>query len=553
MKEVIKMALDGIILNKICQQLQILNEGRINKIYQVSNTEVLFHIKTKKEKLQLLISCHSQFNRLCISNHKYPTPEEPNHFIMLLRKHLENGIITQIIQGDLDRYLTITIRNRNEIGDFVHLFLVVELMGKYANLIFMDSSYKILDALKRIPPYENTKRILQPGAKFNYPEPHQKKNPFQEQTYNSTLSFTEQFLGVSPLLGKEIEYRISLGVSFSEIMKSIANSSTIYIHHIKDKEEYHCIPLTHLNTPAKEYPIMDAMDILFYQKEERDRIRQLTGDLFKFTRKEIKKSKQKLPKLLDSLEEAQDYDKWRIFGELLYAYPHKVKKGMQAVALPSFETNDEIIIPLDEKLDGKQNAKKIFQKYNKLKTGQIYIEEQIFKTEKELEYFQGIEQQLEIADFYDAQEIREELVGYGYLKKKISKIRKSKKKIELNYEIIPYSEHINIYIGKNNRQNDYLTWHLAKKNDYWFHTKDFHGAHVIVNTEHLTESLIRICAMLSCYFSQGRYSSSVPINYTQIKHLKKIPKSKLGLVSLASYQTIYIDIDEEMLSHYLEL
>ena len=547
------MALDGIILNKICHQLQSLQEGRINKIYQVSQTEVLFHIKTRTDKVQLLISCHSQFNRICISNHKYPTPEEPSHFIMLLRKHLENGIVISLEQGDLDRYLTITIRVRNEIGDIVHRYLFVELMGKYANLILTDENKRILDALKRIPPFENTKRILQPGATYEYPEDQNKKNPFLEDTYDTSRSFTEQFSGISPLLGREIEYRISQGNSFVTIIELIAQSESIYIHRNQNKEEYHCIPLSHLELPYREYTIMEAMDILFYQKEERDRIRQQTGDLFKFTRREIKKNSQKLPKLYESLDEAQGYEKWRVYGELLYAYPHLVQKGMPAINLPSFETNDEVVIPLEEKLDGKQNAKKMFQKYNKLKTGIAYIEDQIKKTEKELEYFQAIEQQLIMADFYDAKEIREELVDYGYLKKKTSKVRKTKKKTELNYEIISYSDTISIYIGKNNRQNDYLTWHFAKKDDYWFHAKDFHGAHIVVNTVELDEPLIRLCAMLASFYSQGRYSSSIPINYTQIRNLKKIPKSKLGLVSLVQYQTIYIDVDENILSKYITL
>ena len=547
------MALDGIILNKICHQLQSLQEGRINKIYQVSQTEVLFHIKTRTDKVQLLISCHSQFNRICISNHKYPTPEEPSHFIMLLRKHLENGIVISLEQGDLDRYLTITIRVRNEIGDIVHRYLFVELMGKYANLILTDENKRILDALKRIPPFENTKRILQPGATYEYPEDQNKKNPFLEDTYDTSRSFTEQFSGISPLLGREIEYRISQGNSFVTIIELIAQSESIYIHRNQNKEEYHCIPLSHLELPYREYTIMEAMDILFYQKEERDRIRQQTGDLFKFTRREIKKNSQKLPKLYESLDEAQGYEKWRVYGELLYAYPHLVQKGMPAINLPSFETNDEVVIPLEEKLDGKQNAKKMFQKYNKLKTGIAYIEDQIKKTEKELEYFQAIEQQLIMANFYDAKEIREELVDYGYLKKKTSKVRKTKKKTELNYEIISYSDTISIYIGKNNRQNDYLTWHFAKKDDYWFHAKDFHGAHIVVNTVELDEPLIRLCAMLASFYSQGRYSSSIPINYTQIRNLKKIPKSKLGLVSLVQYQTIYIDVDENILSKYITL
>lgn len=548
-----KMALDGILLHKIVNNLQFLEQSRINKIYQVSNTELLFQIKPKGPKVQLLISCHSQFNRIHLTDHKYPTPEEPNVFIMLLRKHLENGIIQSIQQGELDRYLTLTITNRNELGDIVQKYLMIELMGKYANAILCNEDFKIIDAMKRIPPFENTKRILQPGATYQYPESQQKKDPFTSTTYDPSLTFTEQFAGFSPLLSKEVQYRIEQGQTFSAIIKEIEESELFYISKKTDLEEYHCIPLTYLKIPAQAYPIMEALDVLYFHKEERDRIRQQTGDLFKFVRKEIKKSQQKLPKLYTSLEEAMNNEQWQVYGDLLYAYSYQVKKGMKAIELPSFENDSLIMIPLDEKLDGKQNAKKYFQKYRKGKNGQHYIQEQITITEKELHYFQGLEQQLLLADFNDAKEIREELVQYGYMSSIKQKIRKQKKVKEYHYLTVSVNDQVTIYVGKNNLQNDYLTFQLARKDYYWFHAKEFHGAHVVVNTSEPNEEVIRLAAMLAAYFSQGRQSSSIPVDYTQVKNIKKIPKSKLGFVSITNYKTIYIDIDETILSNYITL
>lgn len=547
------MALDGILLHKIVQKIKPEFPARINKIYQVSNSEILFQLKTQTTRKNLIISCHTIYNRLNLTERSYPTPEEPSSFVMLLRKHLESATIQSIEQGGLDRYVRLECHMRNEIGDKVIRYLYIELMGKYANLIFVDSNGKIMDALKRIPPFENNRRTIQPGAMFKETEIQPDKiDPFHATTYNPELTLTKQFHGFSPFLSKEVEYRLHNDESFVSIMKEIENSNTLYISNLNNEAVFHCIPLTHIQSPSKSYPLLEGLDIVYFHKEEQDRIKDLAGDIYRFVNHELKHQKQKLPKLQTSYEESLDCDKWREYGDLLYANQHIPTKGETSLQLPSFEDGSLVTIPLDPKLDINRNAKKCFQKYNKAKKGQVYILEQIEICQNEINYFDGIQQQLDLSSFDDAKEIQQELIELGYLKKKVSKIRKAKKKETLpKVSKITLPNGIQISFGKNNLQNEALTFKLANKTDMWFHTKDFHGAHVVVHSQELDEETLRCAAQLAAYYSKGRDSSSVPVNYTQIKTLKKIPGAKPGMVSLSTYKTIYIDPDESLIDSLL--
>lgn len=548
------MALDGILLHKIVQKIKPEFPARINKIYQVSNSEILFQLKTPTTRKNLIVSCHTIYNRLTLTERSYPTPEEPSSFVMLLRKHLESAIIQSIEQGGLDRYVKLECHMRNEIGDKVIRYLYIELMGKYANLIFVDSNGKIMDALKRIPPFENNRRTIQPGALFKETEVQLgKENPFTSSTYDPTITLTKQFHGFSPLLSKEVEHRIQQGATFSNLMKEIEASDSLYLSNLNNEVVFHCIPLTHIQSPIKETPFLDGFDLVYYHKEEQDRIKDLAGDIYRFVNHELKHQRQKLPKLQASYEDCLDCEKWREYGDLLYANQHLHTKGESSLQLPSFVDDQLITIPLDPKLDIKGNAKKCFQKYNKSKKGQVHLIEQMDLCQKEIDYFEGIQEQLDLSTFDDAKEIQLELVELGYLKKKVSKIRKAKKKETLpKVSKITLKNGISLSYGKNNLQNEALTFKLANKNDQWFHTKDYHGSHVVVHSDELDEYTIRAAAQIATYYSKGRHSSSVPVNYCQIKTLKKIPGAKPGLVSLSTYKTIYIDPDDELIDELLK-
>jgi len=538
------MALDGIFLRQINKQLQNILPAKINRIYHISDTEILFQVRHNRIKYQLLISAHSLYNRINITNRSYPTPEVPNNFIMLLRKHLEGGMFIRCTQNGLDRYLHFEIGTYDELGDKTIKHLYVELMGKYANVILCNSEHKIIDALKRIPPFENSKRTIQPGATFKLTEPqNNKRDPFINPSYDTNETLFNQFEGFSPLVSKEIEYRIHNGETFDNILKQIDNSNRLYLTNKNNQLHFHCIPLTQFEIDSSDYEIMEGLDEVYYVQEEHDRIRQQTGDLFKFVRRELKKYQSKIGKLEIAYEDALKSDHWKEKGELLYSYLHLVERGMSEVVVPSFVDGSDVVIPLDAKLDAKSNAKKIFQKYTKGRNGKVFIKEQIEIAKQELEYFKNLEYQLTVANFQDAKEIQMELVQNGYLKAKPEKIRKKKKEATYAYNETISPSGYPVYYGKNNLQNDYITFNKAKKSDYWFHVKDMHGSHVVLSHNQPNEADIRFCAMLAGYHSSGRDSSSIPVDYVQVKYIKKIPKAKTGMVSISNHKTIYIDID----------
>lgn len=542
------MALDGILLHKIVPELQKSLPLRIQKIWQISSTEVLFQVHGNYGKQQLLVSTHSEYNRLLFTKRSYPTPAEPGNFVMLLRKYLEGSIIESIEQAGLDRWCTFHIRRHNMLGDLEYLSMYVELMGKYANIILVNQDGIIIDALKRIPPFENQKRVIQPNVRFTPTEPQEKKDPFVTHIVDESMSLTKQFAGFSPFLSREVEYRLSNGESFVDIMSEIERSDSLYISETNDTL-FHCIPLTSIGA-CKKYPLFEAFDILYYHKEEKERIKSISGDIYHFVKKELKHQTTKLPRLLQSFDEAKDCEKWKIYGDLLYSHNIVDTKGKKLIALQSWEDGSLIQVPLDEKLDGKANARKCFTKYNKFKKGQIYLQEQITICENEIAYFEGLLEQLDMADFDTALEIREELIKQNYLKEKKQRKPKKQKQKKNNLPHITslvLPNEIRISFGKNNLQNEALTWHSARKNEYWFHAKDYHGAHVVVHSDQMDEETIRYAAMIAAYYSKGRYSSSVPVQYCLVKDLKKIPGAKPGMVQLTTYKTIYIDPEEETL------
>ncbi len=543
------MAVDGLILNHAVNELQKACPMKIQRIIHISDNELVFLVRSHKEKLQLLISTHSVHNRIQFSERDLVAASEPSSFVMLLRKHLDSAIIHQIEQIRLDRVLRLSIQKRDDLGDIHNYELYVELMGKYANVILVDENNKIVDALKRIPPYENNKRTIQSGANYEEVLDREKLNPFETETINLAENLTQTIDGISPLLEKEIRYRMDNNQSFSSIINEIKNSEVLYLHPRKDDFLAHLIELTHTHSEASVYPFMEAYDRLYEEKENLERIKQHTGDLIKYVNRESKRNQKKILKLVESLEEAKDSLKWKEMADYILAYGLHLRSGHTELEVDDFDTNEKRIISLDPKFDGKTNAKRYYQKYHKGRKGVAYIEEQIEKTKQEIEYFNTLSEQLSIASVSDAIEIKEELMGLGYIPMK--KGKKSKKQ-SLGITHLLTDENKHIYFGKNNLQNDAITFKLARKKDLWFHTKDYHGSHVVLATEEVDEKHIRLCAQLAAYFSKARSSSSVEIQYTQVSNLKKIPGANAGMVQVGSYKTIFIDPDETYILDYIK-
>ncbi|MBQ9048514.1 MAG: NFACT family protein [Solobacterium sp.] len=539
------MALDGILLHKIIPGIADILPCRIQKIYQISQTEVLFQVHGQGGRQQLLISCHSQYNRILLTKRNYPTPSEPGNFIMVLRKYLEGATIHTVRQAGLDRWCEFLIRRRNELGDPEDLRLVTELMGKYANIILVSAAGNVIDALKRIPPFENTRRTIHPGAQFQETPPQDKRNPFTDPYIEADKTLTQQFAGISPFLAKEIEFRMRAGQSFPDIMQEIEASDRIYIANDQNEAVFHCIELTSVG-PCRSYPVFEGFDILYYHKEEKERIKEISGDIFHTVKRELKHQTTKLPRLLKEYDDACDNARWQKYGDLLYIHNITDTKGQTFIELEDYETGSMIKVPLDPKLDGSRNAQKCYTKYTKLKKGQQYLQEQIAICENEISYFQGLLEQLEQADFKVAEEIKDELVRGGYMKDKKQKKFRKKKDTGPSFRTVRLEDGTEISFGRNNLQNEALTWHHARRNEIWLHAKDYHGAHVVIHTPEPDENALRTAAMIAAYYSAGRNSSSVPVNWCKVSQLKKIPGAKPGMVQLGSYKTIYIDPEPDL-------
>jgi len=538
------MAYDGIMLSRVTENLKNqLERGRVQKIYQISQYELLFQIRAHSHNMKLLMSIHPMYARVQLTSLTYPTPPSPNAFTMLLRKHLEGAYIESIEQIALDRILHIQLIGTNELKDTVQFHIYIEIMGKHSNVVVTHQNMKIIDCLKRVSPAMNTQRILQPGATYQFPPMIDKVNPFQSDfIINDNLSKIYQ--GFSPELSREVLYRIDQGEKFQDIMKMIQNSSQLYIHQYNEKEYFHIIPLSHLQCSYKEYELFEGLDLHYDLIDQKDRIKQKTSDLSKYIQNEYTKNLTKLHKLEKELFDSQNSDEYRIKGDLLFANLHLIKKGQSEVTVDNYYDNTKITIALDPRFDGKTNATRYYNKYQKAKNALIHLKQQIDITKEEIQYFDSLITLMENANYYDALEIKEELENLGYLKKKKGK-QVHRPKNKLHIETYLTKDNIKIYVGKNNLQNDYLTFKMASRNDMWFHVKDMPGSHIVVHSEDLDEYTIRLASKMAAYFSKGKQSSSVPVNYTQIRTLKKPQGSKPGKVILNHYSTIYIDPDSD--------
>lgn len=530
------MSLDGILLNKISNKINDNLPMHINKISSFSNTEVCINVHSNSKRTNLIISMHPEDCHIRISERTYNDFIEPNPFIMILRKYLTNGIIYKIEQYSYDRYLHLFIKNLDELYDQQEYILVVELMGKYSNIILVDKSNKIIDAYKKVSPSESAKRIVLPNTTYIPIEPQDKQNPFTNPSIDMNESFVMQLQGFSKLLEKEVRYRLS-NDSLDKILKEVNDSNDIFIN--EDTMDFHIIPLTHISSNNIKYDFVKGLDTIYYQKNEKEKIKNVTNNIYKIVNKQLKHEKDKLHKLQEGLSKSNDYELDKNYGDLIFMQDSLESKGKSEIEIGG------TLIKLDPKLSLKQNANKYYQKYSKKKKGISHFNEQIEIISENINYLEGINEELLIANHSDAEQIKEELINNGYIKTKIK--ARSKKKINL-YQI--KFNNNTITFGKNSVQNNFLTFSYAHKNDTFFHAKDYHGSHVIVSGGKLDESTIRFAANIAAYYSKGRLSSSVPVDYCSCRDIKKIKGNKLGLVSLKNNKTIYIDpepIDETLI------
>jgi len=561
------MSFDGVFTYAMTKELQrTLVGGRISKIYQPFPYELLLHIRSHGSNYKLLLSAHPAYARMHITNETYDNPHESPMFCMLLRKHIERGIIEAITQVDFDRIVIIHVKTRNELGDVCTKQLIVEMMGRHSNIILVDAQTNtIIDSVKHLSPAVNRYRTVLPGAPYISPPSHDKINPLEAtgETVVKKIDFlagkladqlVATFMGISPLFAREVVHRAGLAnratlpKSFMSLIAEVRNEAFTPCIYRGQKEIFYALPLTHMDGEVQSFATLSEMlDRFYFGKAERDRVKQQAHDLERFVTNEKAKNEKKLLKLEKTLEEAKQAEQYRLYGELLTAHLYAVKRGMNEVEVVNYydENGGTITIPLDEQKTPSENAQSYFQKYQKAKHSFSIVQEQIERTKEEIAYFETILQQLETASPKDIDDIRDELIEQGYLRAKATKPKKQKPRtIELERYVS--SDGTDIFVGKNNKQNDYLTNKFASKDDIWLHTKDIPGSHVVIKSKQPSEQTIIEAAHLAAYFSKARHSSSVPVDYTRVRYVKKPSGAKPGFVIYENQQTVYVTPDEEL-------
>jgi len=563
------MSFDGLFTRAVTNELStLLKGGRVNKIHQPYKNEIIMVIRAGGANHKVLLSAHPSYARVQLTNDQYDNPSEPPMFCMLLRKHLEGYIIEDIHQVGLDRMIVFEVKGRNEIGDLSYKQLIVEIMGRHSNIVLVDKGRNmILDSIKHVSFAMNTHRAIQPGQEYIMPPAQDKKNPFEvdEQEILRTIDFNaglldkqlvQHFAGISPLIAKEVLFqaglanRSTLPKTFISLMNDVKKH--IYqtaITTFKGKEFFYLFPLKHLSEKSRVFESTgELLDRYYFGKAERDRVKQQSTDLERFITNEKDKNEKKIKKLERTLVEAKNADQYQLYGELLTANLYAVEKGMKEVSVLNYYSEDSsnITIPLDARKTPSENAQKYFTRYQKAKTALKIVEEQISHAREEVAYFERLQQQVEAASPKDIQEIRDELVEGGYIKQRQKRGNKKNQVLKVILERYTSSDGTEILIGKNNKQNDYLTNKAAARDDIWLHTKDIPGSHVVIRSKEPAEKTILEAATIAAYYSKARSSSSVPVDFTKVRHVKKPSGAKPGFVIYEQQQTVYVTPDEDL-------
>lgn len=557
------MAYDGLFTIAMTKELQQLVSGRIAKIHQPNAQEVIFTIRANGANQKLLFSIHPTYARVHMTEQVIENPPEPPMFCSLLRKHVEGGFIENIEQLDADRIIKITISSKNEIGDPITRILFAEIMGRHSNLIMVDAvTNKIVDSLKHLSPSVNSYRTVLPGSEYIAPPSQDKVNPVSASDEEIVTFFDEirneddimqHFVGFSRLHATELVTRAQLQQAplkdlFKPFIQQFVDGGTQPTYLEKGRKTiFSPNDLLSFDEKKTTYDTLSLLlDRVFFARAERDRVKQQAGDLEHWLQAEIQKLKHKLKKLDQDLKRAQNLEEYQLYGELLMANLYNFEKGASKVTVDNYysETGEKVTIQLSERKSPIENAQAYYAKYNKFKNALVKVEEQIQIAKADITYFEMLLQQVEQASPADIEEIREELAEQGYMKLKKSKRRK--KPTKPTPEKYVSSTGIEISVGKNNKQNDYLTFKIARKWETWLHTKDIPGSHVVIHSDAPDEQTILEAATLSAYFSKARESASVPVDYTEVKQVKKPSGAKPGFVIYFEQKTVFVTPDEEL-------
>ena len=543
------MSFDGFFLHHMVEELrtELLN-GRIQKINQPFDQELVLQIRSNRKSHRLLLSAHPVFGRIQLTESTFENPAQPSTFIMVLRKYLQGAVIESIEQIENDRIVEITVSNKNEIGDHIQATLIIEIMGKHSNILLVDkSSHKILEVIKHIGFSQNSYRTLLPGATYIAPPSTEALNPF---TIKDEKLF--EILQTQELTAKNLQNLFQgLGRdTATELERQLLNDKLATFRNFFGQETnpcltdkfFSCVPFSS-KTAENFDSLSQLLDIYYKDKAERDRVKQQASELIRRVENELQKNRQKLKKQEKELLATENAEEFRQKGELLTTFLHQVPNDQDQVILENYYTNQPITIALDKALTPNQNAQKYFKRYQKLKEAVKYLTELIEETKATILYLESVETVLNQAGLDEIAEIREELIQTGFIRRrqreKIQKRQKPEQYLASDGKTI-------IYVGRNNLQNEELTFKMARKEELWFHAKDIPGSHVVISGNlNPTDEVKTDAAELAAYFSKGRLSNLVQVDMIEVKKLNKPTGGKPGFVTYTGQKTLRVTPDPE--------
>lgn len=581
------MALDGLVVHSLSHELHTkLVGGKVDKVHQPENDELVLYIRNNKESFKLVLSSSASNPRVYIANdYKKENPIKAPMFCMLFRKYIQGGIITEISQINFERIIKISVESFDELKEKTTKDIYIEIMGRHSNIILVQNS-KIIDSIKRIPPSVSRVRQLLPNMTYELPPAQDKINPIKGTSIKSFINILREFdgpiykgiyskfLGISPSVAKEICHRANLNPNdngndktrdelsvlyrifsdlFTNIKKDEYNPCIVIDENVDKVIDFSCINLSYLdgNKFIKNDSISQIIEDYYKTKDFKERVHQRTADLRKSISIKLERLYHKQKKIEKELRDADNADEFKVKGELLTSYIYMIQKGMESVEVANFydPNYSNIRIALNKNLTPSENAQKYFKKYNKLKTAKIELTSQIAICNEEIEYLENIMLGIENCEnLEELNDIKDELIKLGYAKAPFR--YKAKKDIDPTTKPNQFtsSDGFKILVGKNNKQNDYLTLRIADPEDLWMHTKNIPGSHVIIKCagKEVPDNTLLEAATLAAYFSKARLSSQVPVDYTMKKHVKKPSGSKPGMVIYETNSTIYVTPTEEL-------
>lgn len=546
------MSFDGFFLHHMVEELQReLVNGRIQKINQPFEQELVLQIRSNRQSHRLLLSAHPVFGRIQLTQTTFENPAQPSTFIMVLRKYLQGALIESIEQVENDRIVEMTVSNKNEIGDHIQATLIIEIMGKHSNILLVDkSSHKILEVIKHVGFSQNSYRTLLPGSTYIAPPSTESLNPFTIkdeklfeilQTQETTAKNLQNlFQGLGRDTANELE-----NILVSDKLSTFRNFFNQETKPFLTDTSFSPVPFA--NQVGEPFAnLSDLLDTYYKDKAERDRVKQQASELIRRVENELQKNRHKLKKQEKELLATDNAEEFRQKGELLTTFLHQVPNDQDQVILDNYYTNQPITIALDKALTPNQNAQRYFKRYQKLKEAVKYLTDLIEETKATILYLESVETVLNQAGLEEIAEIREELIQTGFIRRrqreKIQKRKKPEQYLASDGKTI-------IYVGRNNLQNEELTFKMARKEELWFHAKDIPGSHVVISGNLDPSDEVKTdAAELAAYFSQGRLSNLVQVDMIEVKKLNKPTGGKPGFVTYTGQKTLRVTPDPEKIA-----